>query len=98
MHRWFWRCAVTEPARTTIRTAIRNPDRPDLAVYETGNLDGPPILVLPGLGAHTAAVVPDAALSVYDDIGHAACATDRPRFNRELAGLVLRCQPHAHAL
>lgn len=44
-------------------------------------------LVLASMGRHTAATVPGARLSVYEDIGHAPFWEDAPRFNRELAEL-----------
>ena len=44
-------------------------------------------LVLASMGRHTAATVPGARLSVYENIGHAPFWEDAPRFNRELAEL-----------
>jgi non-heme chloroperoxidase len=49
------------------------------------------LLVLPGLGDHTAKTVPGAQLSRYIGVGHAPFAEDAPRFNRELTAFVRRC-------
>lgn len=42
------------------------------------------------MGRYTASVVPNAQLSVYNNIGHAPFWEDAPRFNRELAELARR--------
>jgi len=49
-------------------------------------------LVLPGMGHFTAATVPNARLSLYDDVGHAPFFEDAPRFNRELGAFVEAAQ------
>lgn len=45
-------------------------------------------IVLPAAGRFTAAAVPGAALSLYEEIGHAPFIEDAERFNRELAEFV----------
>ena len=45
--------------------------------------------VIVEVGRYTAAMVPGAALSVYQGIGHSPFWEDAPRFNRELAAFVL---------
>ena len=45
-------------------------------------------IILPAAGAHTAAQVPGARLSLYDGVGHSPFFEDPTRFNRELADLV----------
>ncbi len=49
-------------------------------------------LVLKGLGEFTAAVVPNARLSMYEAIGHSPFVEDTPRFNRELMEFVRSIQ------
>jgi pimeloyl-ACP methyl ester carboxylesterase len=39
------------------------------------------------MGRHTAAIIPGARYSEYQNIGHAPFWEDAPRFNRELAEL-----------
>jgi non-heme chloroperoxidase len=57
----------------------------DIPVLVThGELDK---LVDVRMGRHTAEVVPNAKLSVYEAVGHAPFWEDTPRFNRELAEL-----------
>jgi non-heme chloroperoxidase len=77
MPRWFWRCAVTELVRST----VRSPDGLELAVYETGNPDGPAILFLHGFSQSALCwqgQMQDAALAArfrmiaYDLRGHGA--------------------------
>ena len=41
-----------------------------------------------GAAKHTASVIPDSKLSVYEGIGHAPFYEDAPRFNRELTAFV----------
>lgn len=45
-------------------------------------------IVLPAAGEYTAASVPGARLSIYEQIGHSPFMEDTPRFNRELAEFV----------
>jgi pimeloyl-ACP methyl ester carboxylesterase len=53
-----------------------------------GTLDA---LILPRMSHYTVSQVKDAALSLYEGIGHAPFAEDAPRFNRELAAFVRQC-------
>ena len=48
--------------------------------------------VLLAMAEHHAALIPDAALSVFKGVGHAPFYEDPARFNRELAAFAHRCQ------
>ena len=86
--------------RVTPRTRRAHLTRPpdDGAVLAT--LDVPVLLtqgsrdtlVLPGLAQARAPLIPGAELSMYHGIGHMPFAEDTPRFNRELAAFVMRCE------
>ncbi len=49
-------------------------------------------LILPEAAQMAGKVIPGAELSIYNGIGHMPFAEDTPRFNRELAQFVTRCQ------
>jgi pimeloyl-ACP methyl ester carboxylesterase len=77
MRRWFWQCAMPDLRLQT----VRSPDGLDLAVYETGNPDGPPILFLHGFSQSALcwqgqlqddALAAQFRLVAYDIRGHGA--------------------------
>ena len=59
---------------------------PALVTYCTADA-----LVLPFMGEHAMAHIPNAQASIYEGIGHSPFFEDSVRFNRELANFVRRC-------
>ncbi len=79
------RAWATDPAETVV--AMKKVKVPVLVTQ--GRKDG---VVLPQAAEATAAAIPHARISWYDDCGHSPYCEDAPRFNAELAAFVKAAQ------
>jgi pimeloyl-ACP methyl ester carboxylesterase len=90
---------IVVPAQVRANLAARELDdddvlrRLDVPLLVThGRAD---VVVLPAMAEHVLATCPNAAASWYEGVGHAPHLEEPERFNRELAELTRRGQPHA---
>jgi non-heme chloroperoxidase len=88
---------IPEPVRVAIRAWATDPAETVAAMKKVkvpvlitqGRKDG---VVLPAAAEATAAAIPQARISWYDDCGHSPFAEDAPRFNAELGAFVKAAQ------
>ena len=88
---------LPEPVRTAVRGWATDPDATLPALRKVkvpvlvtqGRKD---IVVLPGAAEATAAAIPHARISWYDNCGHSPFCEDTPRFNAELSAFVRAAQ------